>query len=386
MVLRVLGLHPPKALPLGEERVFNLHIQWFAAEDEGRTEDPTEQKLKKAREEGKIAKSSDLVSAIVLLFPLLLLAFLGPYYLQTMVDMIRYFLTVSFELDIVSSGGLVVQSFVTFFTRLAFPLLGATFFAALVANILQVGFLFTTKPIQPDLSKISPNVFKWAQRVFFSSEGAFNLLKSIFKVGVIVFLAFWNVRREIPRMTNLVYATTLEALALVASLAFRIMVQTAVLLVVVSLPDYFFQRYKHRESLRMTRHETKEEMKQSEGDPLIKSRLRQKMREILNNKMMQSVPEADVIITNPTHYAVALEYRQESMTAPQVIAKGLDEVAQRIRRVAKENNVPIVENKPLARALYANVEIGDEIPEEYYAVVSNILVKIYEVSGKMAAG
>ena len=160
------------------------------------------------------------------------------------------------------------------------------------------------------------------------------------------------------------------------------MIETALILLVFSLPDYFFQRKKHLESLKMTKQDVKEEMKQSDGDPMVKSRLRQRMNELMTNQMMQSVPNADVVVTNPTHFAVALEYKQESMPAPRVVAKGMDEVAQRIKGVARDNDIPIIENKPLARALHANVEIGDEIPEEYYSIVSGILVKIYEMTGK----
>jgi len=366
---------------LKDETLFDIHLQWFAAEDEGRTEEPTEQKIRKAREDGKVAKSSDLVAALVLLFPLLLLAILSPYMVRTMKTMLEHFLNISLQADI-TTDGTIFTSFMSYYLRLTLPVMGIAFLAALLGNLFQVGFLFTTKPIQPDFNKISPNIIRWAQRALFSTEGLFNLAKSLFKIAVIVILAWWNISREIPQITNLVNATVGEASGVIASLAFRLMIETALILLVFSLPDYFFQRRQHRESLKMTRQEIKEEMKQSEGDPMIKSRLRQKMRELLTNQMMQSVPNADVVITNPTHYAVALEYRHESMTAPRVSAKGMDEVAQRIKTIARENNVPILENKPLARALHANVEIGDEIPEEYYSVVSGILVKIYEMTGK----
>jgi len=366
---------------LREDPLFSIHLQWFAAEDEGRTEEPTEQKIRKAREDGKVAKSSDLVAALVLLFPLLLIAVLSPYMVRTMKSMLEHYLNISLQADITTDGS-IFSAFISYYLRLTLPVMGVAFLAALVGNLFQVGFLFTTKPIQPDFNKISPNIIRWAQRALFSAEGLFNVAKSLIKIGVITFLAWFNISRKVPEIANLVNSTVGHASGVIASLAFRLMIETALILLIFSLPDYFFQRRQHRESLKMTRQEIKEEMKQSEGDPLIKSRLRQKMRELLTNQMMQSVPNADVVITNPTHYAVALEYRQESMSAPRVTAKGMDEVAQRIKTVARENNVPILENKPLARALHANVEIGDEIPEEYYSVVSGILVKIYEMTGK----
>ena len=369
--------------PLEQDGNFNIHLQWFAAEDEGRTEEPTEQKIRKAREEGKVAKSTDLTASLVLLFPLIMLGILGPYMVRTLKSMLEYFLKIAVEADI-TTAGTISRAFVGYLAKLTLPIMGVAFISALLGNLFQVGFLFSTKAIQPDFKKISPDIVKWAQRVMFSTEGLFNMGKSLFKIGVIAFLAWWNVSRKVPEITNLVYGTVGDAASVIGGLAFRLMLEAALVLLILSLPDYLFQRHQHRESLKMTKHEIKEEMKQSEGDPLIKSRLRQKMRELMTNQMMQAVPDADVVITNPTHFAVALEYRQESMTAPRVSAKGMDEVAQRIKSVARENDVPIVENKPLARGLYANVEIGDEIPEDYYTVVSEILVKIYELTGKTA--
>lgn len=366
---------------LREDNDFAIHLQWFAAEDEGRTEEPTEQKIRKAREDGKVAKSSDLVAALILLFSLLLIAILSPYMVRTLKSMLQFFIYQSTQSD-VTTDGMIPRAFVNYYMKLTLPVMGIAFLAALLGNLFQVGFLFTTKPIQPDFTKISPNIIKWAQRVLFSSEGLFNMAKSLFKIAVIVGLAYFNISRKVPEITNLVYGTVGDAAVVIGGLAFRLMIETALILLVFSLPDYFFQRKQHMESLKMTKHEIKEEMKQSDGDPLIKSRLRQKMRELLTNQMMQSVPDADVVVTNPTHYAVALEYKQESMTAPRVTAKGMDEVAQRIKALARDNDVPIIENKPLARALHANVEIGDEIPEEYYSIVSGILVKIYELTGK----
>jgi flagellar biosynthetic protein FlhB len=160
------------------------------------------------------------------------------------------------------------------------------------------------------------------------------------------------------------------------------MVEAAIAMIIMSLPDYLFQRYQHRESLKMTKQEVKEERKTTEGDPQIRGRLRERMRDLLGQNQLQNVPEADVVVTNPTHYAIALQWDQERMVAPMVTAKGQDNIAQRIREVAKENNVPIMENKPLARALYSEVEIGDTIPERYYEVMAIILAEVYRMSGK----
>ncbi|OQY34527.1 MAG: flagellar biosynthesis protein FlhB [Spirochaetaceae bacterium 4572_59] len=373
----------PSVPALADEPRYALHVQWFAAEDEGRTEEPSDQKIRKAREEGKVAKSADLTASIVLLFPLLLIAILSPYMIRTLKSMLQFFITQSMEADI-TRDGTILQACVSYYMKLTLPVMAVAFLSAFLGNVFQVGFLFSTKAIAPDFTKISPNVLKWLQRAVFSTEGMFNMLKSLMKIGIIGVLSYWNINRKIPELTNLVYATVPEAGSFIASLAFRLMVEAAVLLLLLSLPDYFFQRHKHKESLKMTKHEVKEEMKQSEGDPQIKGRLKQKMRELLTNQQMQNVPNADVVVTNPTHFAVALEYKGDSMTAPRVSAKGMDEVAQRIKRIARENEVPVLENKPLARALHANVEVGDEIPREYYEVVAGILNKINEINGKIS--
>jgi flagellar biosynthetic protein FlhB len=361
----------------------HVHLQWFAAEDEGRTEEPTEHKLRKAREEGKVAKSVEFTSALVLLFGIATLGILGSYLLRNAADMIRYFLVQSCELDITRDRGLTM-AFYTYFLRLVVPTMLVVFVAALVGNIFQVGFLFSAKPITPDFNRIIPRFGRFFKRALFSGEAAFNLAKSIFKIVVIATIAVINIRIRIPEITNLVTAPLLSSLKLVAGLAFRIIVEASMAMLLLAIPDYMFQRRQHRESLKMSRQELKEERKMYEGDPLIKSRMRERMQELLTRNMMRAVPQADVVITNPTHFAVAMEWNRQLMEAPTVVAKGADEIAARIREIAKENDVPLVENKPLARALYQEVEIGDVIPEKFYEVMAMILAEVYKLQGKTA--
>jgi len=373
-------VHRSLRVLLADDPRFGVHLQWFAAEDEGRTEDPTERKIRKAREDGKVAKSSDITAALVMLFGLVtLLAFSGSI-LRTIADMMRYFITLATAEGRNSYAALSAVG--SYLLRLTTPVMGVCFVAAFLGNVIQVGFLFSTKPITPDFSRISPNFGKWAQKSFFSAEALFNLFKSIAKVAIIAILAYVNIRSEVPRLSNALRLTPLRALTLVGSIAIRLMLETAVLLLVFAIPDYFFQRRQHRESLKMSKHEVKEEFKETEGDPLIKSRLRQRMQEILSSSMARQVPEADVVITNPTHFAVALKWDNQTMHAPQVIAKGQDNLALRIKDIARDNDVPMVENRPLARALYDNVELGDEIPEEYWDVVSVVLAEIYRLNGR----
>lgn len=360
-----------------------VHLQWFAAEDEGRTEEPTEHKIQKAREEGKVAKSQDVTSSIVLLFSVITLWLVSSYLFETLIEMTSFFVMQSTEIDVVTDAT-VFPAFYGYFIRLALPIAAVAFVAAVMGNVVQVGFLFTTKPITPDVQKITPKFGKFFKRALFSSEALFNLAKSLGKVLIIGVLAFLNVRAEIGRITNLVYAPFLESLSTIADIAFRILVEAAVIFLALSVFDYLFQRKQHMESLKMTRQEVKEERKTYEGDPLVKSRLRQRMRDILQSNMVRNVEQADVVVTNPTHFAVAMEYRRESMNAPTVTAKGQDNIALRIREVAAEHEVPVIENKPLARALYSEVEIGDEIPEKYYEAVVAVLKQVYTMSGRSA--
>ncbi len=171
----------------------------------------------------------------------------------------------------------------------------------------------------------------------------------------------------------------MESFSLIAGTAFKMMIEAAVIMLALSIPDYIFQRNEHLESLKMSKQEVKEEYKQMEGDPQIKSRLKQKMQDILNSTMIQNVPKADMVVTNPTHFAVALEYDSETMVAPRVSAKGQDNIAQNIKRVAKENGVPVIENKPLARGLFAEAEIGDTVPEKYWSIVATVLAEVKRI-------
>ncbi len=356
-----------------------VHLYWFAAEDEGRTEEPTEHKIRKAREEeGKVAKSQDLSAAIIMLFCAVTLALLSSYSYQTFQDMVRYFLSRSSEIDITEDGTLL-PTFYGFFIRLTLPVAAVAFAAAVMGNLIQVGFLFTTKPITPDLKKVVPNFTRFIQKSFLSTEAIFNLAKAIGKVIIIITLAFVNIRSELGRIVNLASPSISQAFGVIAWVAFRILVQAAIILLVLSLFDYLFQRRLHREQLKMTKQEVKEERKTYEGDPMVKGRMKQRMREMLSRNMVRKVPEADVVITNPTHYAVALEYHRERMQAPMVTAKGKDAVAERMKQLAGESAVPIIENKPLARALYAEVEIGDIIPERFYEAVVAVLKQVYQM-------
>lgn len=361
-----------------------VHLQWFAPEDEGKTEDPTEYKLRKAREEGRVAKSQDLTGAIGLLFPVLALAIFAPWMLTTLREMIRWFLTVSVELDPITDAGLLGRVFLSYFTRLVVPVASVAVVAAIFGNVMQVGFLFTTKPLKPDLKRIIPKFGQYLKKTVFSGEGLFGLSKNLFKIGIIVVISYLNITAEVPKLSRLFTATVWTSTIQVFSVALRIVIEVAILMLALAIPDYLFQKRQFKKNLKMTKQEVKEEHKMFEGDPKVKGRLRERMREILSKNMAINVPKADVVVTNPTHFAVAIEYNPQVAAVPTVTAKGQDEVALRIKAIARDNGVPIIENKPLARALYTAVDIGDPVPEEYYAAIANVLAHVAKIDKRLA--
>ena len=361
---------------------FDVHLQWFAAEDEGRTEEPSEHKLRKAREEGKVARSGEVTSSLLLLVGIAALGLLATHILRVMIEMITFFLSNSASPNAFSGG--LASAFMSFFMKLTLPVLAVLFLVAILGNVIQVGFLFTVKPITPDFGRIVPHFGRWLRRSVGSPESLFNLAKSIVKVAVIAVIAYLNIRGEIPRLTRLALAPFFSGVTVIAQIAFRLVLEVAIALLAFSAADYWFQRRQHIESLKMSKQEVKEERKMYEGDPLTRSRLRERMREIMRRNMLKAVPKADVVITNPTHFAVALEYNRAVMPAPTVVAKGADVMAAKIREVASDNGVAIIENKPLAQALYREVEIGDTIPEKFYEAMSTILAEVYRLSGRSA--
>jgi len=362
-----------------------IDLQWFAAEDEGRTEEPSEYKIRKAREEGRVAKSQELVAAVGLLLPALALALLAPYFARTMREMVVFYFSRAASADISRDAGPLAAAFFSYFARLAVPLAAVAVLGALFSNIVQVGFLFSIKPITPDFSRIVPHFGEFLRKTTFSMQGLFGLAKSVVKITIIGLIAYMSVRDQIDRILSLFTTPFWTSVMFIGTLSIRLIIQAAIATLILSVPDYLFQRHQYMESLKMSKEEVKEERKQQEGDPLIRSRLRERMRELLSRNMAANVPKADVVITNPTHFAVALEWEREKMIAPVVTAKGQDEVALRIRRIAEENGVPLVENRPLARALYAEVEIGDAIPEKYYQAIAAVLAHVYAAEETSAA-
>ncbi len=371
----------PKYLELNKK----IGLQWFAAEDEGRTEDPTEHKIRKAREEGRVAKSQDLNAAMVVLLPAITLLIMGPYIFGTLVQLITFF----FErctTETVFNGAWFRIFIITFF-KTVFPITAVALLSGVLGNIIQNrGFLFTTKTIKPDFKKIAPNFVKFFKKALFSAEGLFNLAKSLFKLVIIGFIGYIVISSNITTMISMLQTSFADAVFYIAKTAAKILISGAVTLVILSIPDYFFQRKQFKESLKMSKTEITDEYKELEGDPMVKAQINRQMQALLQQTGVRNVPDADVVITNPTHYAVALQWKPNEMPAPMVIAKGEDAVARNIKKIAKENDIPQMENVPLARALYANVELGQLVPNEYYQSLSIIFMKVYSMKGKKLRG
>ncbi len=361
-----------------------IDLQWFSdSNDEdapGKTEQPTEHKLKRLREEGQLVKSQELVGAIGLLLPALLLLFMAPSMLKTCVEMVRFFFLRATELD-PTKDGLIAGNFLIFFARLVVPILIVAVVSAVFSNMVQIGgWLFTTKTITPDFSKVIPRFGQYFKRIF-SIDGLVKLGMSLVKIAIIGIVAYLFIKADINKLLNLQKADVYTGLTLVGSIAIRMIIVVAVLMLVLSIADYFFQRFRFRERHKMTRYEIKEEMKMYEADPQIQSRIRARFREMLRQNITTAVPKADVVITNPTHLAVALQYDESYMRdGPIVVAMGADEMAAKIREIAKEHEVPLVENKPLAWALYRETDIGDVVPAAYINTVAVIFSKVWRLN------
>ena len=378
-------LHSFNALYGEELELFQFDLQLFAAEDEGRTEEPTEYKKRKAREEGKVVKTQELPSALVLLFGFFLIFIFSKSMFKNIAGMTEHYLTL---VPVVMESGenvlFLLKPMLPVLIKIAAPILGVAFLAAFIGNVVQVGLQFSTKPIQPDLSKVNPNPVRFFTKILFTRQAAMNLVKSVFKIAAISAVAFLLIRKDVYEIMQTVDMGIMQAMYLCFMAAFKLVMVIGGILLILSVPDYLFQRHEHIESLKMTRQELKEERKLLEGDPLLRARMREKQRDYARRRMMQEVPKADVVITNPIHYAVALRYEALSMSAPICIAKGQDLVAERIKKIADDSDVTIIENKPLARELYRRVDIGDEVPEDLFTAVAEVLAFVYKLKRKEA--
>lgn len=355
-----------------------LDLQFFAGE---KTEKASPKKRQDERKKGKVAKSQDINTAILLLFCFAALFIFGEFMLKQMTGLYQRSFTefIQWELTELSVQQIFNSAAVEAAKMLA-PIMLVAIIAGLASNFMQVGFLFTTETLKFDLKKIDP--IQGAKRIF-SIRALVELLKSLFKIvliGVITFAVIWIYKDDMLMMS---FTTAEDALAFFARVTGIMGISAIIALLFLAVFDYAYQRYDFEKNMRMSKQDIKDEYKNMEGDPLIKSKIREKQRQMATRRMMSEVPNADVIITNPTHYAVAIKYDEQKADAPYVLAKGTDLTAQKIKEIARENGVMTVENRPLARGLYNAAEIGDVIPEEFFKAVAEVLAYVYRLEKKV---
>lgn len=344
----------------------------MAAEDEGRTEEPSEYKLEKARKEGRVAKSKEVSDALVLLFTVMVLIFIAKYIFNQIVEFIHFYFYQCGNPNPLSPS--LYIAFLNYFLKCIIPILIIGIVAGIAGNIIQTrGFIFSWKPIQPDFQKIVPKIGEYLKKTIFSLKGIFNILKSIGKVIIIGVVGYIYVRKDMFVLIEIISNGDIAAaIGKIAMMSAQILITVAIIFLIISIPDFFVQKRDFMESMKMTKQEQKEEYKEMEGDPEVKARLKQMQQQLLKQNIPKAVAEADVVITNPTHYAVSLKYDNTVADSPMVTSKGVDETAQLIKRIARENDIPIVENRPVARDLYTNVEVGDIIPNTYWQTIAVI--------------
>jgi len=357
-----------------------VNLQLFA-DTSGKTEKATPKKREELRKKGQVMQSREVTSNLILLMIFASLKLAGNYLYREIKSVFNLFLTDTAEFNLTDPSEIMrVLAFAAVETaKMAAPFLLIAVLVGILSTFFQIGFLFTTEPLKPKFSNINP--MNGLKRIF-SVRSLFELVKSIAKVIIVGWVAWSSIRSEFLNFTKLMSLNLGQVAVYTLSAAVDIGIKICFALLAVSAVDYFFQWRRYEKDIAMTKEEVKEEYKQLEGNPEIRSKIRQKQREISMRRMLSEVPKADVVITNPTHLAVALKYEPQKKPAPYVVAKGADYMAERIKEIARQNRVEVVENKPLAQTLYHSVDIGDVIPPELYKAVAEVLAFVYNLQGR----
>jgi flagellar biosynthetic protein FlhB len=342
-----------------------------------KTEDASDRKLGKAREEGQVAKSTEIPSVFVLMGGVIALWASAIYMYNNVLAVFHYdfnFEKIPDFTQVEMVELLAVHGLKMF--MICLPLFAGVYVMAILSNVAQVGFAISWKAIEPKFSKLNP-ISGFKQK--FSSRAVVEMVKNLAKIAVISMVTYYAIKGELNNINRLYDNSIGQILLYLMDISFWIFIKVCLIMMVVALLDYAYQKWKFLEDQKMTKKEVKDETKQTEGDPMVKSRIRQLQHEAARKRMMADVPEADVVVTNPTRLAVALKYDGKIMDAPRVIAKGAGPVAKNIRRIARENEIPLVEDKQLARNLYSHVDIGGDVPIEYYQAVAELLAYVYKL-------
>lgn len=356
-----------------------MNLQLFAQE---KTEKATPRRRQRARERGQVFSSRELSSAFILLISIILFRILGKNSILNIAQLFNYYLTdTMLREDLFTHSGIITLLYETFssISQVVLPIILGLFSVGLVINFMQVGFVLSIEPITPKLERINP--LEGLKRIF-SKRSLIELLKSSIKIAILTYVVYSSVKNYQNLFPLMLDMSLADSISLVLNIAFNIGLKAAIALLILAIFDYFYQWYEYEKGLMMSKQDIKEEYKEVEGNPQIKSRIRQIQRQMARSRMMKDVERADVVITNPTHYAVALAYDSALHNAPVVLAKGADKLAERIKEIASNNDIPVVENEALAQTLYRTVEVGDEIPETLYQAVAEILAFIYSLKGE----
>jgi len=356
-----------------------MNLGYFNQPSAEKTEKATPKKREKSRKEGQVAQSQEIGTAITFLAAFIALRAFAPGMLNRILTLIHLNFTIFYDPHELISVPRLSRHIWEMFGQIFWiflPVAGVVLALGLLANIMQVGWKPTLKPMAPKFNKISP---KKGIKKIISLKALLELFKALMKFAIILTVVYVVISSQVDMLGMLIHMDLFAGILSVANLWVSVGITVGVLYIFVAALDFAFNKAKHEKDIRMTKQEVKDEYKQTEGDPLIKSRIRQKMREASMRRMMGEVPGADVVITNPTHYACAIRYDRMSISAPRLVAKGADHLAKRIREVATEHEVVIVENKPLARTLYAAVDVGDEIPAELWQAVAEVLAYVYSI-------
>lgn len=349
-----------------------------------KSEEPTPHRLREAREKGQVAKSREITIAVVLLFSYYLFQYLGTSMWLNLTEMARTLFQMipearNFDL---AFAGLVFLIGLRAMAMVVLPIFAIVFFAALIAEAMQTGLVFSLDPLSPKIEKLNPlEGFK----KMFSMQGFVELIKSLLKIVIVFYIAWYAAKDDLPFIIVLIEATPWDALMLGSSIAYKIAVRVGLFYIAIAFLDYLYRRWEYMKNLKMSRQEVKEEYKRLEGDPMVKQRMRDLQRQMAYSRMMSAVPQADVVVTNPTHIAVALKYDTGKMKAPSLLAKGERKIAEEIKRIAEAHEISIVENEPLARSIYRTTRINQEISSELYQAVAEVLAYVYKIKREREA-
>ncbi|MEM9373888.1 MAG: flagellar biosynthesis protein FlhB [Planctomycetota bacterium] len=356
------------------------------ADDMGeRTEAPSAKRLLDARMKGQVPKSTDLAGVITLFGGVLVVAVLGGTLLELFESTMRHMLNPPRDGEWMTKDT-IVPTAKRAFGAVAIAMLPALAISAtvgLVGQLVQVGFLFSAEPIRPKLTKLNP--ISGIKRIF-GKKGLIKTVMSTAKLIVVLIVSYIVITSQVERLSVLPMMTAVGAMTSVMHAMIILVIWLLALLLLIAVADFLFQRWQHNDDLKMTKQEVKDERRSMDGDPQVKGKRMEMARSFINQRMGQAVPEADVVITNPTHFSVAIKYDTETMSAPKVTAKGVDELAMRIRQLARSNDVPIVERPPLARALYWGIDVGQTISAEHYEAVAEILAYVYRLEQRTPPG